>query len=244
MSRLPWPLPAAAAERLALALDYPYDAPADSYLFAEGGERPIAAADFTGRHPVLAHGSNRAPAQLLRKFGVSAEVPVTYVWLDGYDVVYAAHVTRYGAISSTLRRAPGCRVRVALTWLSDAQLLRMHETEGAASYPFGCLEGVAVEPEAGPAPGAFRCYVNAHGSLAEAGRPVGLSLLRAEGRPHGATLQRALQERLRARHHPADSLDDHVLALIADDGRRRALAARLRAEALPLDLPNFVAGLR
>jgi hypothetical protein len=237
---LPWPLPEAAAERLALALDYPYAAPARSFLFAGGAEQPIEAADFRGRRPVLAHGSNRAPAQLLRKFGPGAEVPVTYVWLDGYDVVYAAHVTRYGAISSTLQRVPGCRVRVALTWLNEDQLRRMHETEGAASYPFGRLEGVALEPEAGPAAAVLDCYVNAYGSLAEGGRPLGLALLQAEGRPHGARLQRDLQERLRARHHPDDPLDDHVLALIADAARRETFAGRLRAEALPLDLPDFV----
>ncbi|MEX0758946.1 MAG: hypothetical protein WD100_05145 [Tistlia sp.] len=241
---MPWPLPEAAAERLALALDYPYAAPNESFLFAEGREQPIAAADFDGRRPVIAHGSNRAPAQLLRKFGAAAEIPVTYVWLEGYDVVYAAHVTRYGAISSTLQRAPGCRVRVALTWLTAGQLACMHETEGAASYPFGRLEGVALEPEAGPAARSLCCYVNAFGSLAEAGRAVGLALLRAEGRPHGACLQRDLQERLRARHHPVDALNDHVLALIADERRRRALAAKLRAEALPLDLPDFVKGAR
>lgn len=239
-----WPLPEAAAERLLLALDYPYAAPARSYLFADGREQPIEAADFRGRRPVLAHGSNRSPAQLLRKFGCQAEIPVTYAWLDGYDVVYAAHVTRYGAISSTLSRAPDCRVRVALTWLSEAQLVRMHETEGAASYPFGRLDAVALEPEDGPAAGALYCYVNAFGSLAESGRPLGLALLSAEGRPHKAALQRDLQERLRARHHPGDSLEEHVLALIADEPRRTTLARSLRAEAVPLDLPDFVKGTR
>ncbi|SMF39481.1 hypothetical protein SAMN06265365_102322 [Tistlia consotensis] len=239
-----WPLPEGAAERLALALDYPYDAPERSYLFASGAEQPIEAADYRGRRPVLAHGSNRAPAQLLRKFGAATEIPVTYAWLRGYDVVYAAHVTRYGAVSSTLQRAPGCRVRVALTWLDEAQLVRMHETEGAASYPFGSLERVALEPEAGPGAERLACYVNAYGSLADDGRPLGLALLRAEGRPHGAVLQRDLQERLRARHHPAERLDDHVLALIDDEARRKAFARRLRAQALPLDLPDFVTATR
>lgn len=241
---MPWPLPKSAADRLSLALDYPYAAPERSYLFAEGREQPIEAADYRARTPVLAHGSNRAPAQLLRKFGADCEIPVTYAWLDDHDVVYAAHVTRYGAISSTLRRAPGCRVRVALTWLTELQLHRMHETEGAASYPFGRLEGLSLEPEAGPAARRLCCYVNAHGSLAEAGRPVGLAGLQAERRPHGHCLQRELQERLRARHHPDDPLESHVLRLIEDEARRHALARCLRAEALPLDLPDFVAGLR
>ena len=239
---MPWPLPSSTAERLCLALDYPYAAPERSYLFAEGCAGPIEAADFRGRTAVLAHGSNRAPEQLLRKFGAASEIPVTYVWLADHDVVYAAHITRYGAVSSTLRRAPGCRVRVALTWLTEPQLRRMHETEGSASYPFGRLEGLSLEPEAGPSARRLYCYVNAHGSLCEAGRPVGLALLQAQRRPHAQDLQRTLQERLRARHHPHDPLERHVLALINDEARRKALARRLRADALPLDLPDFIAG--
>src|SRR3546814_20831446 len=68
-----------------------------------------------------------------RKFGhlagAASAIPVTRTWLGDHDVVYSAHVTRYGSLSATLHRAPGTRVQVYVTWLTEAQLPRMHETE-------------------------------------------------------------------------------------------------------------------
>lgn len=55
--------PAGEAELLARAFDYPYTAPDGAYLFRAGEALPLPASyDFGGRLPVLAHGSNRAPA--------------------------------------------------------------------------------------------------------------------------------------------------------------------------------------
>ena len=90
---MPWKLPESDRELLALAKSYPFPAPEGSYLFSGGEAGPIAPADFAGRVPVLAHGSNRSPEQLRRKFGTAAEIPVTYGWLADYDVVYSAHIT-------------------------------------------------------------------------------------------------------------------------------------------------------
>ncbi len=243
-------LPDAPDARLALAKGYPYDAPAACFLWragADGAElRPIAEADFSGRTPVLAHGSNRAPAQLARKFlgrpGLERDIPVTAGWLHDTDVVYSAHVTGYGAIASTLRRVPGCRVRVAVTWLSDAQLARMHETEGA-NYHYGRLARRFVA-DSGPraAFAALPTYLSDHGSLTRGdGRPLGLAAVRAEGRPHAALTQDAAQELVRAAHHPAETLDRHILANIADARRRLALVGRLRADALAADFADFAA---
>ena len=72
---MPWPLPESDDDLLALAKGYPYRPPAGSYLFAEGGARPLAAGTdapelFRGRVPVVAHGSNRSAEQLARKFPV------------------------------------------------------------------------------------------------------------------------------------------------------------------------------
>ena len=103
---MPWALPGDEAGLLALATDYPYAAPDESYLFALGEARGLSAAgwrgyDFGPRVPVLAHGSNRSPQQLFRKFGRDAEIPVTYGRLAGFDVVYAAHVARMLALMGT-----------------------------------------------------------------------------------------------------------------------------------------------
>ena len=158
---MPWKLPESEGELLALAKSYPYPAPDRSYHFADGQAGPIDRADFTGRVPVLAHGSNRSPEQLKRKFGTAAEIPVSFGWLTEYDVVYSAHITQYGAVASTLQHRPGTRVRLAINWLNDAQLLRMHETEGPSNYAFGRLVGIDLTLEHGPAAACAEAFASA-----------------------------------------------------------------------------------
>src|SRR3954463_8214794 len=57
----------ATATLIALATGYPYEFPACSYLFADPARHPLPEdplAELTGRIPVIACGSNRAPEQL------------------------------------------------------------------------------------------------------------------------------------------------------------------------------------
>lgn len=240
---MPWRLPQADDELLRLAKAYPFPAPARSYLFRLGALAPIEEADYAGRAPVIAHGSNRAPEQLARKFGhlgePHAEIPVTFAWLEDYDVVYSAHVTQYGAVASNLHRTPGCRVRIALTWLDDRQLARMHETEG--NYGFGRLAGVRLAPEDGPRgmlEEAFM-YLSQHGCLAGDGGRLGLAAVPAEWRPHASFEQVAALTLVRDRHAPGADLDDFILAGIRDAGERRRRTAAMRAQGLAADVPHF-----
>ena len=240
-----WKLPEEREALLALAKTYPFPAPAASYLLRNGALAPIAEADFAGRIPLIGHGSNRSPEQLTRKFTLPEqddwEIPVTFAWLQDYDVVYSAHVTQYGAIASTLVHAPGCRVRIALNWLNEAQVVRMHATEGR-NYPFGRLEGISVEIEGGPAARFDGPYVynSRHGALGQEGRPVGLAAVQAEGRGHAALEQEAVQHYIRDRYHAGEDLDEHILANIRDLTRREALVARMAKHAVPAEVPHFV----
>ena len=131
---MPWELPDSEAALLDLARCYPYCRPGACYLFRAGEARTlpeaVARAElFAERTPVIAHGSNRSPRQLARKFGAAAEIPVSRAWLGDYDVVYSAHITQYGAVASTLQYRPGTRVRLAVNWLDQAQLARMPGNE-------------------------------------------------------------------------------------------------------------------
>lgn len=226
-----WALPVEPEELLELALEYPYEAPDTSYLLEAGALKPLTTAALAlclGRYPVVAHGSNRAPAQLLRKFGTAATIPVTYGWLSGYDVVFGAHVSRYGAITSTLHAASGCQVRVAVTWLSRQQLARMHETE-RLNYTYGRLPAATFLPEAGPRPASLAAYLGNRGALLLDGRPVAIEGLEAEGRPHPAMSQRALQRRLAERFEPGRPLAEVVLERIARAEVRSAFTLALPA---------------
>ena len=106
------------------------------------------AAGLDDRVPVIAHGSNASPEQLARKFADfegDVVIPVIKAWLDDHDVVYATHLTRYGAIPATLERSPGPSVELAVTFLSAPQLALMHDPEIAAvNYVYGRLDGIRL----------------------------------------------------------------------------------------------------
>ncbi len=241
---MPWPLPADEAGRLALAKEYPFAAPSRSYFFSHGDVRPIEEALFDGRAPVIAHGSNRSPQQLARKFanhaGDDGEIPVTYGWLSDYDVVYSAHVTNYGAIASNLHHSPSCRVKIAVTWLNARQLDRMHETEGH-NYPFGRMVEIALEKEAGPGRRMTEAliYVSRHGCLQRDGAPIGLAAVESHQRPYATLSQLEALTLVRDRYHPDEDLDHHILRNIAELPRRQALIERMAAESVPSEVPHL-----
>jgi hypothetical protein len=246
---MPWELPDSEAALLDLARCYPYCRPGACYLFRAGEARPlpeaVARAElFAERTPVIAHGSNRSPRQLARKFGAAAEIPVSRAWLGDYDVVYSAHMTRYGAIAANLCHAPGTRVEVWVNWLDETQLARMHETElGAEIYCYGFLEGVSLAPDSGPQDGlsAVGVYLSTAGYLPLDGRPIALAAVPAENRRMESLTQRQALALVRQRHRNGRELDELVLAKIRDPSRRRALIAELRAAALPTEAPHFQA---
>lgn len=238
---MPWKLPESDVDLLALAKSYPYSAPETSYHFADGEAGPIEGAAFEGRVPVLAHGSNRSPEQLRRKFGQAAEIPVSLGWLAGYDVVYSAHITQYGAVASTLQHRPGTRVRLAVNWLDEAQLARMHETEGPSNYAFGHLVGVHLALEHGPVAAQSEAfvYLGRNGCLDLDDGPVGLAAVTAEGRGHHARHQEEALALVNARHRPEMGLDHMILDAVRDSERRLALTGEMKARAVPVAAPHF-----
>ena len=238
---MPWKLPESDVDLLALAKSYPYPAPESSYLFADGEAGPIERAEFEGRVPVLAHGSNRSPVQLKRKFGSAAEIPVSLGWLADYDVVYSAHITQYGAVASTLQHRPGTRVRLAVNWLDEAQLARMHETEGPSNYAFGRLVGIDLSLEHGPVVERREAlvYLGRNGCLDLDDGPVGLAAVTAEGRGHHAHHQEEALALVRARHRPEMGLENMILEAVRDSSRRLALTNEMKARAVPVAAPHF-----
>ncbi|MEC9185370.1 MAG: hypothetical protein VX930_13935, partial [Pseudomonadota bacterium] len=130
------------ASRLARARGYPYPYPGRSYVWQSGDVTDFDLGLTEGRTAVLAVGSNRAPSRLDQKYIGKYEVPipVQHARLKDFDIVYAAHLTRYGSVPAMLQRAPGTTVELAVTWLDDEQLEIMHATEGG--YYYAEIEGV------------------------------------------------------------------------------------------------------
>ena len=119
--------PQTEAER---AADYPYIAPEGGFVLDHGVLRQLADASLlAGRTAVLSVGSNRAPIQLRRKFGDAAVVPVTPAILHDCDIVHAATISYYGAVSCTAHPSVGTDVMLNIAWLDADQLQIMHRTE-------------------------------------------------------------------------------------------------------------------
>ena len=92
------------------AMGYPYPVP--SHPFVQLGHGTFDPGEFdldwSDRVPVLAYGSNAAPAALAHKLALSSDpVLVVPAWLDDFDVVYSAHISPYGAVPAAIQRSPG-----------------------------------------------------------------------------------------------------------------------------------------
>ena len=248
---MPWALPETDDALLRLAKGYPYAAPGGSYLYRDGAATPLTgpldAALTAVRVPVIAHGSNRAPEQMHRKFGHLAgdasAIPVTRALLHDHDVVFSAHMTRYGSVSATLHEAPGTRVEIYVTWLTEAQVERMHETEiGAGNYGYGRMGGLSLAVEQGPVLEEAFVYLSVHGCLADPDRPeapLALAAVPAENRIHRAVLQEEALAVLHRAHHADLAFDAMILANIKDLEQRRRLVDALQATAVPWSVPGF-----
>lgn len=206
----------------------------------------LGAADaegLDGRAPVLAYGSNAAPEQLARKYGGFAGdvvIPVLRARLSGYDVVYSAHFTRYGAIPATLEPSAGTVAEVAVVFLTPGQLAVMHESEIAAvNYSYGRLSGLTLALDgAAPRDAAF-VYLTRYGSLALSGAPLALAAIAAGGRRFAAASEREVLGLARDRLAPGRPLDAFILETVEDEALRRARTAELRRHARPPEFSGF-----
>jgi hypothetical protein len=129
---------------------YPYSAPSGGYLLANGvlydlDQNMIDRHQwiFDGRVAVLSVGSNRAPVQLRRKFGDAAIIPVTPARLFDCDIVHAAMLGFYAAVTCTAFPCAGCIVSLNVAWLDAEQLEQMHRTEGiGVAYDYVMMQDV------------------------------------------------------------------------------------------------------
>lgn len=195
-----------AAEILRRALEYPYATPERSYLLREGEARKLPEeVDLTGRAPLLAYGANAAPDSLARKLSslAEAELPVLRAELEGFDVVYSAHVSPYGAVPATLLESPGTSVPVFVLHPTPEQRALLSATE--LNYDLVEVNGIAA-------------YRSKHGPLQLDGAPVALAAIRASGRTLPELAQPAILERVRAHLEPQLSLEQFIRAAVSRGG--------------------------
>lgn len=234
--------------RLARARDYPYYLPDRSYVWWGGRHDPLHIDEFdppltAGRTPVLAVGSNQSPVQLARKYGIGSKhvVPVERGRLRDFDIVYAAHISRYGALPSMLQAAPGVDVTLFVNWLDDEQLAIMHATEG--NYHFAEIDDVSLRLEDGREETTIYLYVAQLGHYLHEGAPVSLEVVPAEGRVNNAANTAEMLRRVQRRLGHAGNHDDFVLRLADDEAFRKACIERLSEDAVAFNHPYRIVDL-
>jgi hypothetical protein len=199
--------PGETAAILKRALAYPYATPDRSYLYRDGEARelPASGPDLSGRTPLLSYGANSAPAALARKLASlpGVEMPVLRAELEGFDVVYSAHVSPYGAVPATLLESPGTTAPVFVLHPTDEQLALLTASE--PNYDLVEVDGLPA-------------YRSKHGCLSLSGSPVALAAVRSAGRTLPELDEPAVLERVRAHLEPQLSLKQFVRACIARGG--------------------------
>ena len=191
------------------ACKYPYQAPDGGFVLSNGRVLRLDQAllnqldddqnrgILAGRTPVLSVGSNRAPLQLLRKFGLDALVPVTPARLHDCDITHAAILGYYAAVPCTAFPSSGTVVDLSVAWLDNNQLVQMHQTEGiGVAYDFVSME--TVEHQFDVRPGLVFGYAACAGAL-DCGddKPAGLDAILAQGRKFKTLNQAEANARLR-----------------------------------------------
>ena len=235
------------------ALLYPYEAPEGSYLLAKGrlfqlkqrdleeGNLVQAEPLLAGRTPVLAVGSNRAPYQLLRKFGPEAIIPVTSARLHNCDVVHSALVSYYGAIPCTAFPSSGTITELKVVWLDEEQLLHMHKTEGVGvAYDYVEMQGVEhqLEVPVGPVFGYAACA----GVLAwEDSQPAGLAAISAQARQFKTVGQGEVAQRVCKLTNltEAGSVEQFVTTMQTNRTLREEVIGQLQTHAIQPDQPPW-----
>lgn len=194
------------------------------------------AAAMDDRVPVIAHGSNAAPAQLARKFAAlyapgdeDVVIPVMRARLVDHDVVYAPHFTGYGAMPATLDVSPGTTAEIAVTYLTADQLALMHATEiSAANYVYGRLDKLILEVDSLEIINSAFVYLTLYGSAMLDDAPMALSAVKARRRQFESASTPAMLARARDHTAPGTSLDNFILENIENPELRRERSATLR----------------
>jgi hypothetical protein len=211
-----------AGEILRRALEYPYMTPERSYLFRDGRveELPAAGPTTAGRLPLLAYGANASPEALARKLAPlsAAELPVLRAELSGFDVVYSAHVSPYGAVPATLHASPGTTAPVFVTYPDREQRRLLAATE--PNYELRRLERIECDVDRVGSVSALDAFLSRHGPLQLDGSELGLAAVRSARRALPALDEPAVLERLRAALAPELDLERFVRDCVVRGGLR------------------------
>lgn len=202
--------------------------PLERWVFAHGGKAP--AFSIEDRFPVLALGGNASPFHLKRKFaGHTGHIPVSQAILFDHVVVYSAHFTRRGVLPATIHRFAGGACLVAITWLDEAQLARMHETQAlGVNYDYVERDDLSIEHDGDPLESPrVGLYVSRFGPLLHEGAPIRLAEVPSYNCPLPALTQPAALRFAHRRVAPGTSFTAFMQQIVEDAGYRETCCRKL-----------------
>jgi hypothetical protein len=229
--------PLTPGEILARAAAYPYEAPLRSFLQlgARALSLPPEGADTSDRRPLLCYGANAAPAVLARKLAPLPELPLPLLRaeLHGFDVVYSAHISPYGAVPSTLQRSQDTTAPVFVAYPTATQEELLTATE--PNYELRELTDVELRREDGTVLEAVDVYVSRHGCLVLDNSEVALAAVASAGRRFPVMGEIEVLEHARHLLAPELGLERFVESSL-DPGLAAARTAVLHGGSRPLEL--------
>lgn len=160
---------------------------------------------LSARTPVIAYGSNAAVSALKRKFISEkfprgwAILPVLKGTLKDFEVVHAAHfVPVNGSFPAGIAYNRGAETEIWLTFLDDAEMERMHASEGIDSdspqswYVYGKLENIRIQVPGWRELSSAFVYIDNYGALKVQGQTAALSKVPATARSPQVSMEAAL----------------------------------------------------
>jgi hypothetical protein len=203
------------------------------------GSDAIAGSDR--RIPVLGYGSNAAPAQLRRKMegvGHAVAIPVVRATIKDFDVVYSAHIGRYGPIPATIHPSPGTHLSVFLTYLTPPELKRMFVTEHG-NYDYVELNDVTVEGDSGERLSKVHAYLSKYGALGLVNTPLALEAVRAERRRYRSITEPEALDLVAAAVAPGVPVDKFIVRAATERETRREWIRALESTSIAFDWPSY-----
>ena len=221
-------------------LEYPFERIPGSFVYdpkatAGDGFKELERAELneaikSNPHWILSYGSNSAKSQLIDKFKDEDEkIYGIDATLEGYDVVFGAHVSKKGYVPSTLESSSKTSVPCHILLLTDGQLGILNVSEGIKykTYELEKVKGVIKlkHPFEDKAIGEVKTYFLKNNYLSSNGNPIALSVVQASGRIWPDKTEKELLSFLAKRE--GSSLDEFVKELKKNESFRHRIKESL-----------------
>ena len=227
-------------------LEYPFERIPGSFVYdpkatAGDGFKELERAELneaikSNPHWILSYGSNSAKSQLIDKFKNEDEkIYGIDATLEGYDVVFGAHVSRKGYVPATLASSSKTSVPCHILLLTDGQLGILNVSEGIKykTYELEKVKGVIKlkHPFEDKAIEEVKTYFLKNNYLLSNGNPIALSVVQASDRIWPDKTEKELLSFLAKRE--GFSLDEFVKELKKNESFRHRIKESLGSLSLP-----------